>query len=50
MLELLTELHESGRTVVLITHEHDVAAEAGRIVTMRDGRVQDDDAELGVKT
>ena len=50
VLELLSELHEAGRTVVLITHEHDVAAEAGRIVTMRDGRVQDDDAVLGVKT
>ncbi|HEY1739907.1 MAG TPA: ABC transporter ATP-binding protein [Acidimicrobiia bacterium] len=48
VLRLLAELHDSGRTIVLITHEHDVAAEAQRIVTMRDGRVQNDHAEQGV--
>ncbi|MGI8776501.1 MAG: ABC transporter ATP-binding protein [Acidimicrobiales bacterium] len=39
MLELLSDLHRSGRTIVLITHEHDVAAAAGRVITMLDGRV-----------
>ncbi len=46
MLGLLTELHTSGRTIVLITHEHDVASAAKRIVTMQDGRVQDEHAEV----
>jgi putative ABC transport system ATP-binding protein len=41
-LELLRELHEAGRTIVLITHEADVAAQAARIVRLRDGQVVDD--------
>jgi putative ABC transport system ATP-binding protein len=39
MLGLLRDLHLSGRTIVLITHEHDVAAAADRVITMLDGRV-----------
>jgi putative ABC transport system ATP-binding protein len=39
MLELLADLHRSGRTIVLITHEADVAAAADRVVTILDGRV-----------
>jgi putative ABC transport system ATP-binding protein len=39
VLGLLTDLHRAGRTLVLITHEHEVAAAAGRTVTIRDGRV-----------
>jgi putative ABC transport system ATP-binding protein len=42
VLDLLDELHDAGRTVVLITHEHDVASRAGRIVRLRDGLVTDD--------
>jgi putative ABC transport system ATP-binding protein len=42
VLGLLQDLHASGRTVVLITHEHDVAAAADRVVHMLDGRVVDD--------
>jgi putative ABC transport system ATP-binding protein len=39
ILNLLEELHHQGRTVVLITHEADVAARAERIVRIEDGRV-----------
>jgi putative ABC transport system ATP-binding protein len=39
MLGLLDELSALGRTIVLITHEHDVAARAGRTVFVRDGEV-----------
>ena len=42
VLDLLDELHDAGRTVVLITHEHDVASRAGRVVRLRDGLVTDD--------
>jgi len=42
VLDLFDELHAAGRTVVLITHEHDVAARAGRIVRLRDGLVTED--------
>jgi putative ABC transport system ATP-binding protein len=37
VLSLLGELHAVGRTIVLITHEHEVASRAGRMVRMRDG-------------
>jgi putative ABC transport system ATP-binding protein len=42
VLALFDELHDAGRTVVLITHEHDVAERAGRIVRLRDGLITDD--------
>jgi putative ABC transport system ATP-binding protein len=44
VLGLLDQLHASGRTIVLITHEHDIAAAAGRIVRVHDGRVIETDA------
>ncbi|MCA2978491.1 MAG: ABC transporter ATP-binding protein [Myxococcaceae bacterium] len=40
VMQLLSSLE--GITVVLVTHEHDVAAWAGRVVTLRDGRVVSD--------
>ncbi|MEO5680085.1 MAG: ABC transporter ATP-binding protein [Acidimicrobiales bacterium] len=39
VLGLLRDLHAAGRTVVLITHEHDVARAAERVIALRDGRV-----------
>ena len=42
VLDLLDELHEQGRTVVLITHEPEVAERARRVVRVRDGEVVSD--------
>jgi len=39
VLGLLDELSALGRTIVLITHEHDVAARAGRTIAVRDGEI-----------
>jgi putative ABC transport system ATP-binding protein len=39
VLALLDELSALGRTIVLITHEHDVASRAGRILQVRDGEI-----------
>jgi len=39
VLRLLDELHDQGRTIVLITHEHDVAESAQRIVRILDGQI-----------
>jgi putative ABC transport system ATP-binding protein len=43
ILHLFQELNRAGRTVVLITHEADVAAYAARVVRFKDGTVQPDD-------
>jgi putative ABC transport system ATP-binding protein len=40
MLALFAELHQTGRTIVLITHESEVAVSAQRVVRIRDGRLQ----------
>ena len=40
VLGLLDDLHHQGRTIVLITHEHDVAERAERIVQIYDGQVR----------
>jgi putative ABC transport system ATP-binding protein len=44
VLELLRELHESGTTIVVITHDHDVANMLPRQVHIRDGRIAADAA------
>jgi putative ABC transport system ATP-binding protein len=38
-MALLHDLHGAGRTVVLITHDHEVAEQAPRQVHVRDGRI-----------
>jgi putative ABC transport system ATP-binding protein len=42
VMALLSELHQSGRTIVLITHEADVARAAERVIQVRDGVIVDD--------
>jgi putative ABC transport system ATP-binding protein len=39
---MLSELNKGGRTVILITHENDIAAYAKRVVRLRDGLIIDD--------
>jgi putative ABC transport system ATP-binding protein len=41
VLNLLSELHQEGRTIVLITHERDIAARAERTIQLHDGRIWD---------
>ena len=48
VLRIFASLNEEGRTVVLITHEPDVAAQAKRVITLGDGRVLDDRRVAGV--
>jgi putative ABC transport system ATP-binding protein len=43
IMALFDRLHSEGNTIVLVTHEHDIAARARRIVHVRDGRVARDE-------
>jgi putative ABC transport system ATP-binding protein len=42
IMQLFDELHRQGNTVILVTHENDIAAHAERKVVLRDGKVVSD--------
>ncbi len=42
IMDLLDELHQQGQTIIIVTHEEDVAHHARRIVRMQDGRIYSD--------
>ena len=44
VMELIGEVHAGGQTVVLVTHDPEVAAHASRQVRLRDGRIEHDSA------
>ncbi len=44
MLDLLAGLNEAGTTVLYVTHDMNLAARARRIVTIKDGRVVEDES------
>jgi putative ABC transport system ATP-binding protein len=42
IMQVFAELHRGGQTVIMVTHEPDIAAHAERTVVLRDGRVESD--------
>ncbi|MCR3910515.1 MacB family efflux pump subunit [Aeromonas hydrophila] len=42
VMAILKELHAQGHTIILVTHDMEVASHADRIITLKDGRVQED--------
>jgi putative ABC transport system ATP-binding protein len=42
VMEMLDELHDEGRTIIVITHEEEVAEHAARVVRVRDGLIDSD--------
>jgi putative ABC transport system ATP-binding protein len=43
IMELFERLHEEGNTIILVTHEHDIAERAHRVITIRDGKIESDE-------
>jgi putative ABC transport system ATP-binding protein len=44
IMALFERLHREGNTIILVTHEHDIALHAHRIISLRDGKVERDEA------
>lgn len=42
IMEIFRDLNAEGKTIILVTHEREVATQAKRIIRMRDGKVYDD--------
>lgn len=43
IMHLFEKLHEDGNTIILVTHEPDIASRAHRVITIRDGRIESDE-------
>lgn len=42
IMDLIDKLHEKGNTIILVTHEHDIAERAHRVIHMLDGKIHED--------
>jgi putative ABC transport system ATP-binding protein len=43
IMEIFQDLNDKGLTIVLVTHEHDIAMHAARVIHIRDGKVEKDE-------
>ena len=46
IMDILKELHKEGRTVILITHDNEIAAQAKRVIQIRDGKIESDSGQI----
>ena len=47
---LLEEIHKAGNTIIVVTHEEDIAKYAHRIIRLKDGLVESDELNKDIKT
>lgn len=50
ILGLLEEIHKNGNTVIIVTHEEDIAQHAHRIIRLMDGKIAVDERNRNIKT
>jgi putative ABC transport system ATP-binding protein len=43
IMALFQRLHDEGNTIILVTHEHDIALHAHRVIHIRDGKIERDE-------
>ncbi|MDF2450076.1 MAG: macrolide transporter ATP-binding protein [Bacteroidota bacterium] len=48
IMGLLEEIHKNGNTIILVTHEEDIAMHAHRIVRLKDGKVESDNQNTSI--
>jgi putative ABC transport system ATP-binding protein len=48
-MNLFNEIHTNGNTVILVTHEEEIAAYAHRIIRLRDGIIESDTLNPNIK-
>ena len=46
IIDILKGLHKDGRTVILITHDNEIAAQAKRVIKIRDGKIESDSGQI----
>lgn len=49
IMALLDDIHQAGNTIILVTHEEDIAERAKRIIRLRDGLVESDTSEVSAQ-
>ena len=47
IMGILKKLHKGGHTVILITHDNEIAAQAERVIRIRDGKIEEDFVKKG---
>jgi putative ABC transport system ATP-binding protein len=49
-MQLFEEIHKLGNTIILVTHEPDIAAHAHRIVKLKDGYIESDELNQSIQS
>ena len=49
IMKILKGLHDEGKTVIMVTHENEISAYAGRVIIMRDGVIISDERRAGMQ-
>ena len=49
IMQIMKDLHKEGRTVILITHDNEIAEQAERVIKIKDGRIESDSAQVQEK-
>jgi len=48
-MDLFQRLHDAGNTIIMVTHEEDIAEYAHRIIRLRDGLIESDNANANAR-
>lgn len=50
IMGLIEEIHQAGNTIILVTHEHDIALHAHRVIHLMDGLVESDEINKNIRS